>query len=159
MVNSVASAQSEPEKLNWIQSGNCWFAEPEFLYCAENHPYSEAATYQHTFITFICHEQYRAILLSHDPIPTESTVRSVNSDFGMLKYSDFWIATSETETFMSNHVSADNDGYFNSINGLNAPRSGSFKFSIYSGEVVGGIELTGEEHQVVNAYADLCNSQ
>jgi hypothetical protein len=52
IVNSVASAQSEPDKLNWNQSGNCWFAEPGFLYCAENHPYSEAATYQHTFFNF-----------------------------------------------------------------------------------------------------------
>ena len=64
MVNSVASTQSEPDKLNWNQSGNCWFAEPGFLYCAENHPYSETATYQHTFLTLICHEQYRAVLHS-----------------------------------------------------------------------------------------------
>ena len=159
MVNSVASTQSEPDKLNWNQSGNCWFTEPGFLYCAENHPYSEAATYQHTFLTFICHEEYRAVLLSHDPVSTESTVRPLNSDFGILKYSDSWIATSATETFMSNHISADNDGYFNSINGLNDPRSGSFKFSINSGEVVGEIKLTGDENQVVSAYMDLCESK
>ena len=159
MMNSVASTQSEPDKLNWNQSGNCWFAEPGFLYCAENHPYSEAAIYQHTFLTFICHKEYRAVLLSHDPISTESTVRSLNSDFGILKYSDSWIATSATESFMSNHISDDNDGYFNSINGLNDPRSGSFKFSINSGEVVGEIKLTGDENQVVSAYMDLCESK
>ena len=161
MMNSVASTQSEPDKLNWNQSGNCWFAEPGFLYCAENHPYSEAATYQHTFLTFICHKEYRAVLLSHDPvsISTESTLRSLNSDFGILKYSDSWIATSATESFMSNHISDDNDGYFNSINGLNDPRSGSFKFSINSGEVVGEIKLTGDENQVVSAYMDLCESK
>ena len=60
---------------------------------------------------------------------------------------------------MSNHISADNDRYFNSINGLNDPRSGSFKFLINSGEVVGEIELTGEEHQVVSAYMDLYESK
>ena len=112
------------------------------------------------FLTFVCHEQYGAVLLSHDPISTESTVRSVNSDFGILKYSDIWIATSETKTFMSNHVSTTyNDGHFNTINGLSDPRSESFKFSIYSEEVVGEIELTGEEHQVLNAYLGLCDSQ
>ena len=60
---------------------------------------------------------------------------------------------------MSNHISDDNDGYFNSINGLNDPRSGSFKFSINSGEVVGKIKLTGDENQVVSAYMDLCESK
>ncbi len=150
-------AQDAPEKLDWFQGGNCWVAEPGFLYCGKLHPYVEDNP--HPFVSFACFEHYQAVLLSHGPVNDPAKIRKVNSDFGHEQYSDIWIAATETETFMSSHISPGNDGYFNTLRGLGSSSATRFDFSIEQDEVRGAIELTGEEHIIVGTYMDLCNLQ
>lgn len=153
----VLSAQDSPEKLNWIQGGSCWVAAPGFLYCGKLHPYVEDNPYP--FVSFACFEQYQAVLLSHRPINDDAKIRRVSTDFGHEQYSDVWIAATETETFMSSHISPGNDGYFNTLRGLGSSSATRFDFSIMESEVSGAIELTGGEHLIVGTYLDLCNVQ
>ena len=153
----VAAAQVYPEPSGWIRSGNCWFSENGFLYCGERHPYDEDNP--GPFLSFVCFKHYQAVLFFHPDSPMDSDVRTVNSDFGDLSYSDIWIATDPKESFMSNNVSAPNEGYFNLLKGFSNPDSKHFKFLIDPGGVEGSIALTGEEFQVVNAYADLCSGK
>lgn len=157
MSAGTSSAQESTGKLEWVQAGNCWAAEPGFLYCGHLHPYVE--NNPHPFLSFVCFNDYQAVLLSHGTISDQSNIRTVNADFGNAEFSDVWIAASENETFMSNNVSPGNDGYFNLLRGLGSSQATQFKFSISPGDVTGEIELTGEEHTNVGNYVDLCNAQ
>ena len=149
-----AAAQNDPQSLEWVQSGNCWHAQPGFLYCGDSHPLTE--NNPGTFLSLACFDNYHAILLNHPQSDVETEIRTINADFGKMKYSDIWIAASESESFFSNHIELSNDPYFNVLNGLSNPQSESFKFSIEPGEIQDVIELTGEEHQVVDAYMHMC---
>ena len=153
----VSGAQGEPEKLNWIQGGNCWVAEPGFLYCGHLHPYVEDNPLP--FLSFACFEDYQAVLLSHEHVSDPSNIRTVESNFGEERYSDVWISATETETFMSNHISPGNDGYFNTLRGLGNTKSTKFEFSVSPGNVSGVIDITGDEHLIVGSFIDLCNAQ
>ena len=155
-IASTAFSQQSQAPLNWVQSGNCWVAEPGFLYCSKLHPYAEDNP--HPFISFVCHQHYQAVILSHDSIEESSTVRTVKSEFGPVEFTDIWIAADKTDTFMSNNVSASNDGYFNSLKGLGNPNSSQFHFTITPGNVSGLISLTGEEFHAVHAYQEHCSS-
>ncbi len=157
LFSGLVFAQGTPEKLNWVKGGNCWVAEPGFLYCGAVHPYIEDNP--HPFLSFACFKDYQAVLLSHGFVSDPSTIRTVNSDFGSKKYSDVWIAASENDTFMSNNISPGNDGYFNTLRGLGDAKSVQFKYSISPGDISGEIELTGEEHLIVGNFMDLCNEQ
>ena len=150
-------AQDAPEKLNWVQGGNCWVAAPGFLYCGKLHPYVEDNP--HSFVSFACFETYQAVLLSHPGVDNPARIRTVTSDFGHAQFSDIWVAATPTEAFMSSHVSPGNDGYFNTLRGLGSASATAFRFQIDQGEVSGVIELTGEEYLTVGAYRDLCNAQ
>ncbi len=154
---NLSSAQDAPEKLDWVQGGSCWVAAPGFLYCGKLHPYVEDNP--HPYVSFVCFEQYQAVLLSHPSISDPAKIRRVNTDFGHEVYSDVWIAATGTDTFMSNHISPGNDGYFNTLRGLGSASATKFEFFIEQGEVSGTIELTGEEYLVVGTYQDLCNMQ
>ena len=95
-------------------------------------------------------------MLSHPESPVESKVRKINSEFGDREYSDVWIAADAKESFMSNNISAANEGYINLLKGLAHPNSKNFRFLIEPGNVEGMIELTGEEFQVVGLFTDAC---
>lgn len=157
MSAGTSFAQESAGKLEWIQAGNCWVAAPGFLYCSQLHPYVEDNP--HPFISFACFKDYQAVLLSHGTISDQSNIRTVSADFGHKKFADLWVAASEIETFMSNKVNPGNDGYVNILRGLGSSKATQFKFSISPGDVVGEIELTGEEHINVWNYIDLCSAQ
>ena len=153
---STLSSQAEvlQEPSGWFRSGNCWFSEQGFLYCSEHHPYDENST--GSFISFACFRHYQAVLLSHPESPVESKIRKIKSEFGNREYSDVWIAADAKESFMSNNISAANEGYINLLKGLANPNSKNFRFLIEPGSVEGMIELTGEEFQVVGLFTDAC---
>lgn len=157
MSTGISSAQESVGKLEWIQAGNCWVAQPGFLYCSQLHPYVEDNP--HPFLTFACFEHYQAVLLGHETISDPTSIRTVHTDFGNAQFSDVWIAASENETFMSNNVDPGNDGYVNILRGLGSSQATQFKYSISPGDITGEIELTGEEHNNVWTYIDLCNAQ
>ena len=155
MVGELTAAQSDPQKLNWIQSGNCWVAEPGFLYCGKAHPYAEVSITP--FISFVCFQHYQAVIVGHDPIDDVSTVRVVHSDFGIKEYSSSWVASSPTESFMSNNINPQNEGYRDLLNGLLNPKSKLLSISISPGNYEGEIELIGVEYEVVGGYIEICN--
>ena len=152
--NGAIHAQNNPEDLKWTQSGNCWYAEPGFLYCGQTHPLTPNNA--GTFLSVICFEHYHAILLNHPKIEKEVEIRTIHSNFGKHKYSDIWIAASQSESFFSNHIQPSNDPYHNALIALANPNTMKFEFTIEPGDVKDSIPMTGQEHHAVNAYLDAC---
>ena len=155
IVSAVTHGQSEPNKLNWVQFGNCWVAEPGFLYCGKAHPYAKVSITP--FLSFVCHKHYQAVIVGHEPIEEQDTVRVIHSDFGVKEYSSIWVASSATETFMSNNISALNEGYRDLLKGLQNPKSKKLKISITPGDINGNLELTGKEFEAVGDFIAICN--
>ena len=153
----TVQAQEEVSKLNWIRAGSCWVAEPGFLYCSEQHPYAEKNS--KPFVSLVCFQQYRAVVIGHSNISDDSKVRNVRLDFGNKQFDNIWIAAAATETFMSNNVEAENFGYNNLLKGISNPKAEYFGFEIDPGSISGTIPLTGIEYQAAGAYIDICATQ
>ena len=151
---NIGFAQNDPQELQWVRFGNCWSAQPGFLYCGDSHPLTVNNT--GTFLSLVCFGHYHAVLLNHPHNEVESEVRKIHSQVGDNTSADVWISASPTESFFSNQIHPDNTPYYNVLLALSKPQSASFRFIVEPGNIEDAIVLTGQEYEAANTYMDMC---
>ncbi len=155
-LSGLSFSQSETNEIEWFEAGNCWVASQGYLYCGQKHPLSQDDS--GPFLSFVCFDDYHAVLLSHDSIDANSTVRSINFSFGDTQFTDSWMAADTKESFLSNRVDPSNRGFHNLLQALLNATADELHFEIGPSAISGQIKLSGLEWQAVQIFYDLCQS-
>lgn len=154
VLSGLSFAQTEISEIEWIQAGNCWTADEGFLYCGQKHPLSQDNS--HPFLSFVCFDDYHAVLLSHGSINTDSTIRSITFKFGGAQFTDTWMAADTKESFLSNRVDPSNRGFNKLLQALFNTAANELHFEIALNDISGKIELSGSEWRAVEVFYEIC---
>lgn len=153
-LSGLSFSQSETNVIEWFEAGSCWMASEGYLYCGQKHPLSQDNS--QPFLSFVCFDDYHAVLLSHDSIDANSTIRSITFHFGDVQFTDTWMAADTEESFLSNRVDPSNRGFHKLLQALLNATAEELRFEIPSYDISGKIKLSGSEWQAVQNFYDIC---